>query len=357
MLNKDNRANKKAGSIKRNEIIVKADRLSKTIKMRKTKGITGFSTILIALIFLFITLTGCGASRMKSDSTAVESAPQADASADKANYSNSFGGSIGGSSSYQSQARAVYGDEDTGNKEDIRKVIKSGEIAVEVKEVESAYSKIMEIVRDVGGEEFSKSFSVSGDFKRMEIVLKIPPENLDLFEQKLTEYVGEGKIKRSNIRSRDITSEYYDYVARLESYKASRDQLRELLKKAQTVEEILKIHAELTRIQADIDSMQGQINMWDKLIDMATITLYIDEESNPMKMTRTVGWQFNSPEEIWSTMKNGFITVVNGLYSVIIWILIAIVSISPILLLAGIVIYVVYYLKRKRKKKESNTLQ
>lgn len=184
----------------------------------------------------------------------------------------------------------------------------------------------------------------------MELVLKIPPEQLDLFEQKLKECVGDGKITRSNIRSQDITSEYYDYTARLESYQASRDQLRELLKKAETVEDTLRIHSELTRLQAEIDSMQGQIKMWDKLIDMATITLYIDEEANPMKKTTTVGWRFNSPSEIWMTMKNGFISVVNWLYSMLVWILITIVSISPILLVAGIVLYIIYH-KRKNKEK------
>lgn len=96
--------------------------------------------------------------------------------------------------------------------------------------------------------------------------------------------------------------------------------------------------------------MQGQIKMWDKLIDMATITLYIDEEANPMKKTTTVGWRFNSPSEIWMTMKNGFISVVNWLYSMLVWILITIVSISPILLVAGIVLYIIYH-KRKNKEK------
>ena len=56
---------------------------------------------------------------------------------------------------------------------------------------------------------------------------------------------------------------------------------RELLK-AETVEDILE-YILLTRLQAEIDSMQGQIKMWDKLIGMATITLYIDEEANPIK--------------------------------------------------------------------------
>jgi hypothetical protein len=302
--------------------------------------------ILFAMLFLFISLTGCSSSSSKK----ADSVPMETTSGSAAFYNKSTATTTE-SRGYQDRAPQIDdGVKET--KENIKKVIKNGEIAVEVKDVEDAYQKIIEIVEGVGGEEFNKSFSVSGEYKRMELVLKIPPEQLDLFEQKLKECVGDGKIKRSNIRSQDITSEYYDYTARLESYQASRDQLRELLKKAETVEDTLRIHSELTRLQAEIDSMQGQIKMWDKLIGMATITLYIDEEANPIKKTTTVGWRFNSPSEIWMTMKNGFISVVNWIYSMLVWILIFIVSISPILLVVGIVLYIIYYKRRKNKERQ-----
>ena len=51
----------------------------------------------------------------------------------------------------------------------------------------------------------------------MQLVLKIPPENLNLFQDRITEYVGKGKIRNINIVSTDITSEYYDYSARLKA--------------------------------------------------------------------------------------------------------------------------------------------
>ncbi|NLC67613.1 MAG: DUF4349 domain-containing protein [Clostridiaceae bacterium] len=335
MMNQENRAGRGTGSSNRNASIAGA------------AFIPALAMLLAAVLFL-VMIAGCSSPGMKTeDSVAADQYIQP---------TGAYSGTASIEVTFTDKAGSIYRDgikssysESTASNEDIRKIIKSGDIAVEVKDVEAAYSRIIEIVNEVGGEEFNKAFTVSGDYKRMELVLKIPPENLDLFEQKLKEYVGEGKIKRSRIRSEDITSQYYDYAARLESYKASRDQLRELLKKAETVEDTLKIHSELTRIQAEIDSMQGQINMWDKLVEMATITLYIDEESNPMKMTRTVGWRFNSPGEIWMTMKNGFITVINGIYSVIVWIFIAIVSISPILIPVGIVIYAV--LRRRKKNK------
>ncbi|HOJ12632.1 MAG TPA: DUF4349 domain-containing protein [Clostridiales bacterium] len=339
----------KSNCIKRTGNIIKTvNKMSRTNKVSRNCRINSCLIIVFTMVLLFHTLTGCSSSSSKkSDSTA----------AGPTSATTGFSGKSSDtkdneSRNYQSQVTKSYDDGAKETKENIKKVIKNGEIAVEVKDVEDAYPKIIEIVEDVGGEEFDKYFSVSEEYKRMELVLKIPPEKLDLFEQKLKECVGDGKIKRSNIRSQDITSEYYDYTARFESYQGSRDQLRELQRKAETVEDTLRILSELTRLQADIDSMQGQIKMWDKLINMATITLYIDEEANPMKKTTTVGWRFNSPSEIWMTMKNGFISVINWLYSLLIWILITIVSISPILLVAGVVIYIIYHMKRKKKGRQ-----
>ncbi|HOJ11993.1 MAG TPA: DUF4349 domain-containing protein [Clostridiales bacterium] len=313
-----------------------------------------YSVVLITFILLFVFLTGCGSSSSKSDSAVMETSRGGGVSYNSA--SNSKVTLTSKQSNYydggQSAADTNSNSQSAQDaKEDIKKVIKNGDISVEVKDVDIAYEGIMKIVESLGGEEFNKNYTISGEYKRMELVLKIPPEKLNLFEQKIKEYVGEGKVRNINIRSRDITSEYYDYTARLESYQASRDQMRELLKKAQNIDETLRIQQELTRLQAEIDSMQGQVKMWDKLIDMATINLYIDEEDNPFKKTTAVSWKFNSPAEIWSTMKNGFVGVVNTIYSLLIWILIAVVSLSPVIAVASIVIYVIFFVKKKRKQK------
>lgn len=259
-----------------------------------------------------------------------------------------------GGNSYDEEEGSQDKDEDYSNSEagsydNVRKVIKNGEIAVEVKNVDEAYKGITEILDSVNGEEFSKDYSIYDKYKRMELELKIPPEKLDIFQEKLTEYVGKGKIRSINIRSRDITSDYFDVQARLESYKAGRDRIRELLDEAQTVEETLKIQNELNRLQAEIDSMQGRIKMWNRLVDMATITLYIDEEEDPLKHTETIAWKFSSPNQIWHAMRNGFVNTANILFDIIIWIVIISVALIPVLIPGGIIAW--FIIRRKRNKK------
>lgn len=234
---------------------------------------------------------------------------------------------------------------------DMRKIVKTGDIALEVKDVDKAYIDIKEIISEIGGFEFNTSYRVQNEYKRLQLVIKIPPDKLEEFQLKLSQYVGDGHISRMDINSEDISSQYYDIDARLKSYKASRDQIQKLLEKAQTVEEILSIQNELTRLQAEIDSMQGRINMWDKQVSMATITVYIDEEADPLKHTKTVGWKFSSGQQILMVMRNGFVNTVNTLYNILVWIFVAIVSLAPILLIAVPIGWIVLK-KRKNKTKD-----
>lgn len=298
-------------------------------------------TLLIVALLLLAVVTGCGSSSKSGQF--VEQTKAA-----------SFGGSdLAGRADYSQDAEYYASSEreeagqGTGDFE--KKVIKNGNISVLAQDVDVAYTGIMEIVHEIGGEEFNKNYTLYDTFKRIEIVLKIPPENLEIFEERLKSLIGPGKIRNINIRSSDITSEYYDIKSRLGSYKASRDQMLELLKRAETIEDTLKIQYEITRLEADIDSMEGQIRMWDSLISMSTITLLIEQEDSPFKTTE-ISWKFSSYEEIIRTMKNGFIMVVNNIYSLILWIVVGLVSFSPAILIGGIGIYI--FLRVRKKKQQ-----
>jgi hypothetical protein len=313
--------------------------------------------LLTILVLLASSFMGCSSmNKSANDSYVMETAANTTAGYGSPELEDSFSEDKAGSSVvYDRDESSGSGSNETGagvDDQSIRKEIKNGDIAVEVKDVEAAYPGIMKIVDDLGGYEFNKSFYTSNNHKRMDLVIKLPPEKLDEFQNKLVEFVGNGKVTKIVLQSQDITSQYYDTQSRLDSYILSRSKFEEIMEKAETVEDILRVQNELTRIQAEIDSLQGRINMWDKLIALATINLYIDEEDDPVRRTQTMTWKFNSFEDILRTIKNGFISVVNTLYSIVTWIIIIIISISPILVIAGAVLWIIL---RRRKKLKGKT--
>lgn len=234
--------------------------------------------------------------------------------------------------------------------EDVRKIIKSGDVAIEIENLDDSYEKLAFLIKELDGEEFSKNY-YAGEIRRMELVIKIPPNQIETFEMKLRELVGKGRVKRLSIKSQDITDQYIDIKARLDSFIASRNQLQKIMEDAKTVEETLSVHRELTNIQAEIESFEAQINLWDRLVKMATVNLTMEEMRSAINTVDEAKWRFTSMVDVGRAMKNGFINVVNVIYSGFMWMLIFFVSLLPVLVPLGLLGFIIY--RRRKKKKKS----
>ena len=228
-----------------------------------------------------------------------------------------------------------------------KKIIKNTDVTIEVKKIDEDFKKIAEWVEKNGGYEFSRSISANEQNKHINVVYKINPDKLNSFMK----FLGEtGALLNSNIYSNDITDQYYDSAVRLENLKKGRDQLFEIQKKAITVDSLLKVQGELTRITGELESLEGRIKMWDKMVAESTVNLYISEQSAPIKINRDITWNFSSFSDITKTMKNGFVWTTNTLVNMVVWIVIFMVAIIPIALIAVAVIFIVRAVKKRRNK-------
>ncbi|MFZ5985596.1 MAG: DUF4349 domain-containing protein [Bacillota bacterium] len=243
---------------------------------------------------------------------------------------------------------------ETNNKStSVKKIIKNADIDIEVKKAEDAFNKITSWINESGGYEFNLNMSEREGHKYIQVVYKVPPQKLSSF----ISFLGTvSTVKHSNITSNDITDEYYDTQSRLQNLKNGRDQLLEIQKKAVTIDEILKVQNELNRITGEIEVLEGKINLWNKLVDESTVNISIAEESDPLKPTAEVKWNFSSPGNILKTMQNGFILVANFILNLIIWILIAIVSLSPVILIGAAIFFIIKWSRKRKKLKKAPEL-
>jgi hypothetical protein len=163
-----------------------------------------------------------------------------------------------------------------------RKEIKNGHALLDTKDASYAYAAAMGAASALGGYEFDRSESRIGGNVHISLTLKLPPESLAEFEARLRADVG-GSITSWDISSEDITSQYYDAAARLESMERSLSQYLELIGEARDVSEILEIRREVTALQADIDSLRGMLRMWDALVAYATFRLEISQSAAPLE--------------------------------------------------------------------------
>lgn len=80
-----------------------------------------------------------------------------------------------------------------------------------------------------------------------------------------------GEVVDRQVRAQDVTEEMRDLNIRLDNAEKLRERLLELLKKAEKVEDTIKIEAELTRVVEQIEQTKGKIRYLSSQLSMSTL--------------------------------------------------------------------------------------
>lgn len=230
----------------------------------------------------------------------------------------------------------------------VQKITKNARLDLEADSSQGAYDKLLGWAKQIGGYEFSRQASTDNTYLVISAQIKLPQEQLDAF---LAFAQSVGKVINCSTESKDITSEYYDIQTRLDTKRKSLDKYYEFLKNAQSMDEMLKIQNQIDTLTADIESMEGQIKLWDSLVNESTVTITIREKQDPAKIQKDINWSSLSLGDMLTVMKNGLLTVCSALVTVLQWALIVVVAALPVCLLVFIVVLIVKRIQRARAKR------
>src|SRR5260370_30069610 len=116
----------------------------------------------------------------------------------------------------------------------------------------------MEKVRGVGTEErgdvATTNSQKQGNGKlRGQVIVKVLPENLDRFLQKIRKL---GELKNQTLGTEDVTKAYFDTDSRLKNARVMEQRLIDMLKtKAGKGSDLLQLEKELARVREAIEKM------------------------------------------------------------------------------------------------------
>ena len=113
-----------------------------------------------------------------------------------------------------------------------------------------------------------------------DLVIKVPPETYGSLLIALDKL---GQLLNVNEASQDVTNQVVDTQARLTTYQESVARVRTLLTKAKTIGQIVEVEGELTRREADLESMEGQLAVLKSQTAYATITLHLQQKAPKVK--------------------------------------------------------------------------
>jgi hypothetical protein len=186
-----------------------------------------------------------------------------------------------------------------------RAIISKGNVQLESDDVEQAVFDVQALVDKSGGEITDRETSTDdeGEVRLARLVLRIPAKVYsDAFAALETEVAD---LTSSSSTSEDVTTQIIDIDSRIRAQRASLNRVEVLLGQAQSIRDIVAIESELTRRQADLDSMVKRLAFLRDQTSMSTVTVNIqrtDGEPKKEKKEDDDSGFFSGLEDGWNAL-------------------------------------------------------
>lgn len=80
-------------------------------------------------------------------------------------------------------------------------------------------------------------------------------------------------VQNEDNKSQDVTEEYTDLGAQLRNLEATESQYLELLRRAQSIDDILKVQARVSETRKEIERIKGRMVLLERTTETASITV------------------------------------------------------------------------------------
>lgn len=167
-----------------------------------------------------------------------------------------------------------------------RKIIKNGFLEIKSDNIHHSKQRIDSLTKKYDCYIADEGFQESYNMWTYNFTIRIEADSFDEFMNDLL--IGPDVIKNKNINTQDVTEQYYDLTARLETNLAVENRYKELLNKAQNIKDVLEIEKSIAEIRGEIESQQGRLNRMKNQIAFSTlnINLYQDKSIKEASFTR-----------------------------------------------------------------------
>ena len=215
-----------------------------------------------------------------------------------------------------------------------RKVIETAQVTLESRDLPATETKVFDLLAKRQGKVDSSNVTLDGNGRRNgSYTLRIPAGQLREYVNELAT-LPDVVVRQRSISAQDVTEEFIDISARLENMQRHEVRLREILAKANTVEEILKVEKELAAARGQIESATARIKALSGRIDFSTVTLRISEV--------TVITETNFFGKLMAIIRDSWVAAGD----VVLYLIATVIVLSP---LALIVATIVWYWRKRRK--------
>ena len=224
------------------------------------------------------------------------------------------------------------------------KMVYTASIEMQTLEFDQAAKDIAALVESSGGYFEQKDFSnYSSGYRHASYTVRVPAEQFAAFCDQV------GTLCHVTWRSdtaENISEQYYDTQSRLETAQIKLERLQELLKKAESMEDIITIESAISETEYEIEELSGAMRHYDALVDYAAVTL---ELSEVYKLSGTEDAPKSFGEKLGNAFSDGLAATAQALEDFAVWLAY---SWLGILIFAAVVFAAVKLIARLRRGKK-----
>jgi hypothetical protein len=227
-----------------------------------------------------------------------------------------------------------------------RMIIRNGSISLVVKDTRSARQAVESLVAEMAGEgAFVISSNEQGgtnqDLPYITMSIRVPASRFDEVMGRLAGLAV--RVASRNDTAQDVTEEYVDLQARLESLKAARQRLQEIMQSASSTKDLLEAEQQLTQREAEIESLEGRQQYLTQSAQLASIQI----ELQPSVLSQPVGNQWRPAE----AARRAVDSLANSLRSLADGLIFLAIAVLPWLVVAGLIVYLIVRLIRAQVRR------
>ncbi|HRG38126.1 MAG TPA: DUF4349 domain-containing protein [Bacteroidia bacterium] len=221
-----------------------------------------------------------------------------------------------------------------------KKIIKDGDVSVETEDVIACKKSIDDKLKELNAYYEVEALQNKPERISYNLRIRVPAAN---FEKLISDVEsGKGEIRHKNIKARDVTEEYVDIETRLANKKEYLKRYKELLSKAQKVEDVLLVEENIRNLQEEIESKEGRLKYLNDQVEFSTLELYIFKEKEiaiePVKEEKFAKKVKDSLGYGWTAFVNFVLRIISG------W---------PVAILILSICYLIKRIIKKRKNKRT----
>ncbi|MFC1992959.1 DUF4349 domain-containing protein [Chloroflexota bacterium] len=162
-------------------------------------------------------------------------------------------------------------------------IVRTGNISLVVVDVTIAMEQIAKLAESFEGYVVSSNKWGEGERLVGNITIRVVADYFDVAIGALRELAAD--VTSESTTSQDVTEEYIDLSAKLHNLEAAEEQLLTLMQKAETVEDILNVQRELSRVRGEIEQTTGRMQYLERTSATSLIMVNLEQAKIDVRFT------------------------------------------------------------------------